>query len=144
MTEDSDQRSSGIRSAAPYLIVRGAGKAVDFYREAFAATERMRMTDGHGRINHAEMMIGPSLIMLAEEFPDFENIVGPETLGGSSVIIDLEVEDVQAIFDRAVRAGARPVRPVDHPQSGVQSAKVIDPFGHVWLLTRVIAGPGEG
>ena len=91
-----------------------------------------------GRVGHATLGIGSGEIYLADEHPDFERVVGPETLGGTSVTIDLEVDDVDAAVDRAVNAGATLVRPPDHPTSGVQAGKVRDPYGHVWLITRVI------
>ena len=92
------------------------------------------------RIGHATLAIGPAEIYLADEHPEFESVVGPETLKGTSVTIDLEVEGVDLAVDRAVAAGAKLIRPPDHPASGVQAGKVRDPFGHTWLITRVI-GP---
>ena len=89
-------------------------------------------------MGHATLGIGAGEIYLAEEHPEFERVVGPETLGGTTVTIDLEVDDVDAAVDRAVNAGAALVRPPDHPTSGVQAGKVRDPYGHVWLITRVI------
>ncbi|MGH2427447.1 MAG: VOC family protein [Candidatus Limnocylindria bacterium] len=137
MTEDPASIRSRIRSVVPYLIVAGGADAIDFYRAAFGAAELMRWAGDDGRISHAEIRIGASTIMLADEFPEAdEGIAGPLTVGGSPVIMDLEVDDVEEVFNRAIAAGARQVRPVDHPASGVQSAKVVDPFGHVWLITR--------
>jgi PhnB protein len=128
-----------IRSAVPYLIVAGAADAIDFYRTAFGATEVDRMTYDDGRIGHAELTIGGSRLFLADEFPESgEGIIGPASLGGSPVIIDLDVDDVEAVVEEAVRAGATIIRPVGHPDQGIQSAKLRDPFGHIWLLTRVV------
>jgi PhnB protein len=125
-----------IHEATAYLIVRGAASAIPFYASAFGAEEVTRMADSDGRIGHAELRIGGGRVYLADEFPDVEHIVGPATLGGTSVIIDLEVADVEAVFDRAIAAGATPVRRPDRTEVGVQSAKVLDPFGHVWLITH--------
>lgn len=135
----SDPERIHIRAATPYLIVAGAAEAIEFYRAAFGAVELMRWANDGGRISHAEIRLGGSVIMLADEFPEAdEGIVGPLSLGGSPVIIDLDVDDVELVFDRAINAGAREVRAVDSPSSGVQSAKIVDPFGHVWLITRSI------
>ena len=129
-----------VHAAIPYLIVRGAGRAIEFYRAAFLATEVTRVEDVDGKIGHAELRIGDAAVYVADEFPDVENIVGPDSLGGTSVIVDLEVSDVDAVFQRAVAAGAKPIRQPDDPATaGVQSAKVADPFGHVWLITRVLS-----
>ena len=112
-----------IRAVTPYLAVRGARAAIAFYEAAFGAVEKLVIEEPDGRIGHATLGIGAGEIYLADEHSEFEGIVGPETLGGTSVTIDLEVEDVDAAVDRAVNAGAALVR---------------DPYGHVWLITRVI------
>ena len=130
-----------IRGLTPYLAVRDARAAVAFYREAFGAEEKLRIEEPDGRIGHISLKIGPADLYLADEHPEFENVVGPETLAGTSVTLDLEVDDVDAAVDRAVAAGATLVRAPDHPTSGVQAGKVRDPFGHIWLITRVL---GDG
>jgi PhnB protein len=127
-----------LRAAIPYLIVRGATSAIEFYGRAFGLEAVNRIVDDHGKVSHAELRIGEAAIYVADEYPDFENIVGPESLGGTSVIIDLEVTDVDAVFRSAIAAGASALRRPDHPEAGVQSAKVVDPYGHVWLITRVM------
>jgi PhnB protein len=127
-----------ITAVTPYLAIQGAGAAIDWYRDVFGAEEVLRWQDPDGRISHAEIRIGGAPIFLADEHPEFEHIVGPLTLGGSPILLDLEVDDVDGLFERAVAAGATPVRPPDHPTVGVQAAKITDPFGHVWLLTRVV------
>jgi len=114
-----------ITGVTPYLAVRGA-------------VEQLVIEEPDGRVGHATLGIGAGEIYLADEHPDFEDVVGPETLGGTSVTIDLEVDDVDGVIDRAVNAGATLIRPADHPESGVQAGKVRDPYGHVWLITRVI------
>ncbi len=125
--------TSGV---TPYLIVDGGAAAIEWYVDVFAATEVTRMTGGAGRIAHAEIRIGSSSIFLADEHPHYESIVGPGSIGGTPVYLDLETDDVAAIFERAVAAGATEIRPPTDPQLAVQSAKVRDPFGHVWLITR--------
>jgi PhnB protein len=129
-----------VRAITPYLAVRNARAAIAFYAAAFGANQMLLIEEPDGRIGHATLRIGPAEIFLADEHPEFESVVGPETLGGTSVTIDLEVEDVDAAVDRAVAAGAALIRPPDHPESGVQAGKVRDPYGHVWLITRIIGG----
>jgi PhnB protein len=123
----------GYHTATPYLIVRGAAKAIDFYQQAFGATERMRFADPSGRIGHAEITIGDSVIMLADEFPEM-GFRGPESLGGSPVGILLYVEDVDAQASRATAAGAKVLRPVTDQFYGDRSGTFADPFGHTWTL----------
>ena len=125
-----------VREVTPYLIVDGAAEAIEWYRDAFGAVEVARMTGGAGRIGHAELRIGPSSIFIADEHPHYESIVGPPKVGGTPVYLDIETDDVAAVHDRAVAAGATSVRAPSDPSMTVQSAKVRDPFGHVWLITR--------
>ena len=129
---------SGIRAVTPYLTVRNARAAIAFYTAAFGARQKLLLEEQDGRIGHATLAIGPAEIYLADEHPEFENVVGPQTLGGTSVTLDLEVDDVDASVERAIAAGAELIRPPDHPTSGVQAGKVRDPFGHVWLITRIL------
>ncbi|MDQ2865981.1 MAG: VOC family protein [Candidatus Eremiobacteraeota bacterium] len=126
-----------IREVYPYLRVRRAGDAIDFYARAFGATERFRLTEQSGRIGHAELQFGPSVIMLSDEFPE-HGIVGPESTVGSSVSIHLHVNDVDAAFTRAVEAGATAVRPPKDQFYGERSGSLRDPFGHEWLLGHQI------
>jgi len=132
--------ASLVKAATPYLAVRDARAAIDFYARAFGARQKILIEEPDGRIGHATLGIGSAEIYLADEHPEFENVVGPETLGGTSVTIDLEVDDVDRVVERALAAGADLIRPPDHPESGVQAGKVRDPFGHIWLITRII-GP---
>jgi PhnB protein len=125
-----------LRGVIPYLIVDGAADAIDWYREVFGAEEVARMTGGAGRIAHAELRTGPSSIFIADEHPHYESIVGPAKVGGTPVYLDLETDDVVALHDRAVAAGATSIRAPTDPSMAVQSAKVRDPFGHIWLITR--------
>jgi PhnB protein len=125
-----------VRAVTPYLIVDGAAAAIEWYRDALGAEEVTRMTGGAGRIAHAEMRIGGASVYLADEHPHYEGIVGPAKVGGTPVYLDLETDDVAGVFERAVAAGATQIRAPTDPQMAVQSAKVRDPFGHVWLITR--------
>lgn len=123
---------SNYPRVTPYLTVDGASAAIDFYTDVLGATERMRMPgDTPDRIGHAELEIGDSVIMLADEFPDM-GMRGPASIGGSSVTMHVYVADVDAIFDRAVRAGARALTPPTDQFYGDRSAQFEDPFGHRW------------
>jgi PhnB protein len=133
----------GYHTATPYLIVNGAAEAIEFYKRAFGATELLRMTDPQGRIGHAEIRVGDSVIMLADEHPDM-GYRGPRSMGGSSVSILLYVDDVDTIFDRALSAGATVQRPIADQFYGDRSGKLEDPFGHVWsIATHVEDVPPE-
>ena len=123
----------GFHTVTPYLRIQGAARALDFYRDAFGAVERDRMTMPDGRIGHAEITIGGSIVMLADEFPDMK-IRGPQSLGGTSVALLLYVKDVDAAFERAVDAGAKLLRPVQDQFYGDRSGSIVDPFGHEWTL----------
>jgi PhnB protein len=133
----------GYRTATPYLIVKGAADAIEFYKRAFGATELLRMADPKGRVGHAEIRIGDSVIMLADEYPEMGHR-GPRSLGGSSVSILLYLPDVDAVFERALKAGARAQRPVQNQFYGDRSGTLEDPFGHVWTIaTHVEDVPEE-
>jgi PhnB protein len=123
----------GYRSVTPYLIVKGAAGAIDFYKHVFGATEIMRMADAGGRVGHAELRIGDSILMLADE-PNSMGYRSPRSLGGSSVSILLYLEDVDAAFERAISAGAKSLRPVVNQFYGDRSGTLEDPFGHVWTV----------
>ncbi|HEX5413089.1 MAG TPA: VOC family protein [Terriglobia bacterium] len=124
----------GYRAVTPYLIVKGAAKAIEFYKQAFGATETLRMPQPDGRIGHAELKIGDSTIMLADEFPE-RNIRGPESLGGTPVSLHLYVEDVDTVAQRAIAAGAKELRPVQNQFYGDRSGMFADPFGHQWNIS---------
>ena len=117
----------------PYLAVAGAAQAIDFYKRAFGATERMRMGEPDGKVGHAELDIGGGLIMLADEHLEMD-FRGPQTLGGSAVTIHMYVPDVDAFCERAVREGATLVRPVADQFYGDRSGVLRDPFGHIWSI----------
>jgi PhnB protein len=121
----------------PYLCIDGASAAIEFYRNVFDATERMRMPAPGGKIGHAELQIGDSVIMLADEFPEMD-IRGPKALGGTPVTMNVYVEDVDAVFDRAVNAGAKALRPVQDQFYGDRSGQFEDPFGHRWSIATNI------
>jgi PhnB protein len=124
----------GHHTATPYMIIKGAASAIEFYKKAFGATELFRHSDPTGRIQHAEIRIGDSPIMLTDESPDFPDWLSPQSRGGSPVHIYLYVEDVDAVFDRAVAAGARVLLPLKDQFYGDRSGGVTDPFGHIWYI----------
>jgi PhnB protein len=123
----------GYHSVTPYLIVDGAAEAIDFYRKALGASERMRMPGPDGKIGHAEIEICGSCIMLADEYPDM-GARGPKTIGGTAVFLHVYVEDVDAVVRRALAAGAKEVRPVEDQFYGDRSGSFEDPFGHIWHI----------
>ena len=124
----------GYHTATPYLIVKGAARAIDFYKQAFGATELMRFAGPGGSIGHAEIRIGDSPIMLADEMPQM-GYRSPAALGGSSVSVMLYVPDVDKVVERAVKAGAKVERPVADQVYGDRSGTIHDPFGHVWTVS---------
>ena len=128
----------GYHSVTPYLIVKGAAAALDFYKKAFGAKELFRFPMPDGRIGHAEMKIGDSPIMLADEPHDeVHQQLGhkaPKSLGGTTVGVMLYVDDVDAVAKQAVAAGAKEVRPVTYQFYGDRSGTFLDPFGHVWTV----------
>jgi PhnB protein len=133
----------GYATVTPYLHVRDAARAIDFYMKAFGAIELFRLADPGGRIGHAEILIGTSRIMLADEFPEM-NVKGPQSLEGTSVSFMIYVEDVDARFDRAIAAGAKVHQPIKDQFYGDRSGSLTDPFGHHWTLaTHVEDVPPE-
>jgi PhnB protein len=123
----------GYHTVTPYLIVKGAANAIEFYKKAFGATETMRLADPSGRIGHAEIKIGDSAIMLADEAPQM-NARGPLTIGGTAVMMMLYVTDVDTLFRRAIAAGGKEVRPLQDQFYGDRSGTLSDPFGHIWTI----------
>jgi PhnB protein len=121
----------GYHSVTPYLSVQGAASAIVFYKKAFGAKEVMRMAGPGGTIGHAEIQIGDSRIMLADEFPEM-NFRSPRTVGGTPVNIHLYVQDADKVAKKAVAAGAKLLRPVADQFYGDRSGSLEDPFGHVW------------
>lgn len=122
----------GYHSVTPYLVVDDAKSAIDFYTRAFGAQEKFRMPMGD-RIGHAEIVIGDSHVMLADEFPDMGHL-GPRNRGGTTVSLMVYVPDVDASFKRAIEAGATETRPLENQFWGDRMGTLTDPFGHVWSL----------
>jgi PhnB protein len=127
----------------PYLIVDGAGAAIDFYCSVLGATERVRMPAPDGRIGHAELQLGSSMIMLADENAQMD-VRGPRAIGGTPVSLHVYVEDSDAVFERAVQAGAKALHAVEDRFYGDRSGQFEDPFGHRWdVSTHVEDVPPE-
>jgi PhnB protein len=124
----------GYHTITPYLIVKGAANAIDFYKKAFGATELFRMPGPEGRVMHAEIKIGTSPLMLADECPEM-GAMAPLPGGKHSVTMHLYVENVDAVVDRAVTAGAKIVRPVADQFYGDRAGGLEDPFGHSWYVS---------
>ncbi len=133
MTSTVKPIPEGYHTATPYLVVKNAASAIEFYKKAFGATELMRMADPSGRVMHAEIKIGNSPIMLADEFPEM-GARSPQAYGGSPVSIFLYVEDVDALANQAIAAGAKVLMPVQDQFWGDRYGKLADPFGHVWSV----------
>ena len=124
---------AGYHSVTPYLIVQASCEAIAFYGRAFGAVEVMRLDGPHGKVWHAEIQIGNSPLMLADEFPDM-GYRSPQSLGGSPVSILLYVENVDTLFSQAIAAGAKETMAVADQFDGDRRDTLTDPFGHVWLL----------
>ena len=122
----------GYHSVTPYLTISGATQALEFYKTAFGATELFRM-EHEGKIGHAEIKIGDSPIMLADEHPEMGN-KSPVTLGGSPVGIMIYVDDVDQIYNQAIAAGGKEIKPLQDQFYGDRSGTLIDPFGHIWTV----------
>jgi len=121
----------GYPQVSPYLSVDGASAAIEFYSAVFGATERVRMPMPDGRVGHAELQIGDSVVMLADESPEMD-IRGPKSVGGTPVTMSVYVEDVDEVFGRAIKAGASELRAVANQFYGDRSGQFEDPFGHRW------------
>ena len=121
----------GYNSVTPYLIVQGAAQAIDYYKSVFGATEIVRMNDPSGRVAHAELKIGDSCIILADENPGMGH-ASATTIGDSPVSIYLYIPDVDRVVEKAVAAGAKVLKPVQDQFYGDRSGFIRDPFGHLW------------
>ncbi len=133
----------GYPRVTPYLIIDGASAAIEFYGSVLGATERMRMPAPDDKVGHAELQIGDSVIMLADEAPGM-GARGPRAVGGTPVTLHVYVEDVDSVFDRAVEAGAKALSPVEDRFYGDRSGQFEDPFGHRWdVATHVEDVPPE-
>jgi PhnB protein len=126
----------------PYLIIDGAGEAIEFYKSVFGATERMRLGGPDGKIGHAELEIGEAVIMLADENPGM-NIEGPKSVGGTPVTMHVYLEDADAAFERAVQAGAKSLRAVEDQFYGDRSGQFEDPYGHRWNVATHVEDVSE-
>src|SRR6202790_3607022 len=133
MTSKPKPIPDGYHSVTPYLIVKEAARAIEFYKKAFGATELMRMADPSGKVMHAEIKLGNSPVMLADESPE-RGIRSPQSLGGSPVGIMLYVPDVDTVFNRSVAAGAAVEIPLKDQFYGDRSGTLRDPFGHKWTI----------
>src|SRR5262245_44498622 len=123
----------GYHTLTPYLVMKGAAKALDFYKRAFGAVELFRLPGPGDTIGHAEIKIGDSIVMLADECPEM-GFRGPESLGGSPFCLLLYVKDVDAAAKQATAAGAKEIRPVKDQFYGDRSGSFADPFGHLWTI----------
>ena len=123
----------GYPRVIPYLTVEGASAAIDFYTKVLGATERMRMPAPGGKVGHAELEIGDSVVMLADAFPEM-GAQTPKGLGGTPVMVMVYVDDVDAVFDRAIKAGATEERAVENQFYGDRAGQFADPFGHKWFV----------
>ena len=133
----------GYPRVTPYLCVDGADAAIAFYTKVLGATEKVRMGAPQGKIGHAELELGDSILMLADEHPEV-GFLGPKTVGGTPVTISVYVEDVDAVYERAVAEGASAERPVENQFYGDRTGQFQDPFGHRWhVATHVEDVPPE-
>lgn len=133
----------GYHTVTPYLIVKGAAEAIEFYKKAFDATEIMRLDMGEGMIGHAEIQIGSSRVMMADEHPQM-NVLAPQNPGNVGVGFCLYVENVDEKFAQAIAAGAKEQRPLQDQFYGDRSGTVVDPYGHLWTIaTHVEDVPPE-
>ena|SRR6185295_7714831 len=123
----------GYHSVTPYLILGKAAAAIEFYKKAFGAKELYRLSGPEGKVGHAEIQIGNSRIMLADEFPEMDTR-GPKSMGGSPISLMIYLENVDQAFAQALKAGAKEVRPLENQFYGDRSGTVLDPFGYKWTL----------
>jgi PhnB protein len=126
-------KAAPTTALTPYLVCKDAARAGDFYVRVFDATESMRLAEPSGKVGHAELDVGGSTLMIADEYPD-HGAVGPRTIGGTPVRVHLYVADVDAVVGRAVAAGATITRPVADQFYGDRAGTIEDPFGHLWNL----------
>lgn len=132
----------GYRRVTPYLIISGAGDAIDYYTKTFGMKERMRMGGPDGKVGHAELELGDSVVMLADEFPDM-GIKSPKTLGGTPAFNHIYVEDVDATFNEAVKTGSKVVQPLENKFYGDRAGQIEDPFGHMWSIASHVEDVSE-
>jgi PhnB protein len=128
---------SGYHTLTPYLVVNDASRAIEFYKQVFGAKETVRMAGPGGKIGHAELKIGDSMLMLSDEMPGSGNR-SPQSLGGSPVSVFMYVENVDSVFDQAVKAGAKADKPPEDMFWGDRFGHLTDPFGHLWAIATHI------
>jgi PhnB protein len=126
-----------IHELFTYLCVKDAGRAIQFYKQAFGASEKFRLTEPSGRIGHAELLLGTATLMLADEFPEM-GFHAPAVDAPRTFVIHLHVDDADAMIEQAVKAGAKLVRPAQDQFYGERSGTVRDPFGYDWMLGHSI------
>jgi PhnB protein len=134
MAKKVQPKPAGYPSVTPYLIVRDAARAIDFYHKVFGAVEKMRLPGPGGRVGHAELAIGESLIMLADEAPE-HGAVAPQPNQADPISLLLYVDDADAVTRAAEAAGAKLTRPIETKFYGDRMATITDPFGHVWHIS---------
>ena len=127
----------GYHNVIPYIIVNNAAQAIEFYKKAFGAKEVMRFDRPDGKVGHAEIKIGDTIIMLADESPEMQALA-PKAYGGSPVSLLLYIEDVDAVFKKAISLGATEKRPLENMFYGDRTGSLIDPFGHIWYVSTHI------
>jgi PhnB protein len=134
----SVNKAAGAGLLTAYIAVRDAKSAIAFYKKAFGAEELFRLTDpGDGRIGHAELRLGQSILMLSDEYPDF-GARSPEAIGGSPVKLHLDVPELDPVFERAVAAGATVLRKPEKQFHGCRQAMIADPFGYSWFISEKV------
>lgn len=131
------QEAKVIQRVSTYLCFKNASAAIEFYKEAFGAKELMRLAEPSGKMGHAEIQLGESIIMMSDEYPDYGSL-SPETLGGSPMRMHLDVENVDEFAERAVAAGAKIIRPIADQFYGARSGQLADPFGYTWVVSSHI------
>ncbi len=133
----------GVPTIVPYLCAKGAAEAIEFYKKAFGAEEVLaRITDGQGRVGHAELKVGDSIFYLSDEHPEY-GVTSPATQGGSPVHFVIHVENVDTVFPRALEAGGQEVRPLADQFYGDRSGTLKDPYGYQWTLSTHIEDVSE-
>jgi PhnB protein len=143
MTSKATKVPEGFHTATPYLIIKDAASAMEFYKKAFGAVELERIADPDGKVRHGEIKIGDSPFMITDENADFPDWLSPQSRGGSTVHIYLYVEDCDAVFNQAIAAGAKELLPMKDQFYGDRSGGLTDPYGHVWYVATRIENVSE-
>ena len=139
MTSKVKAVPEGFHTATPYMIIKDAASAIEFYKKAFGATVLDCTTDAEGKVRHGQFKIGDSPFMITDESPQFPEYLSPQSRGGTPVHIYLYVEDADAVFNSAVAAGAKVLQPLQDQFYGDRSGGVTDPYGHIWYIATHIA-----